>query len=163
MSAGTDALVGHPMPDPSIEIASRLGLEHPEQHRGQLLTKELVEESDLVITMAREHRSRVVRLFPRANRYTYTLVQLARIAAAISDDELEESVSGRRAIERAALRTLSELRGSAPIPESQEELDILDPYRREMEVYEQSSAAIVEAVDTVVGFFDRALRFGPGA
>lgn len=162
-SAGTGALIDAPMPDPLLEIASRSGIEAAGDHRGQLLTPELIQESDLIFAMAREHRSHIVRMHPRANRYTFTLNEFARIARAIPDDELRESLTDRRNIERAALQTLSELRGIVPPPESQDELDIRDPYRRELEVYEASASEIIDRVNDVVEYFDRARRLASDA
>ncbi|KAB1641679.1 arsenate reductase/protein-tyrosine-phosphatase family protein [Gulosibacter chungangensis] len=155
-SAGTGALVGHPMPDELLEIAARNGIEGAPEHRGQQLTEELIVDSDLIFALSREHRSQVVQMHPRANRYTFTLIEFARIARAIPEDELREGVAGRRNVERAAFQTLSELRGIVPPPESQSDLDITDPYRREFEVYEASAQAITGAVSVIVAYFQRA-------
>jgi len=57
-SAGTGAWDGAPV----SEGAYLIGLEHGldlSGHRAQLLTRELVEDADLILTMARHHRARV--------------------------------------------------------------------------------------------------------
>lgn len=57
-SAGTGAWDGAP----ASEGAYLVGLEHGldlSSHRARLLTKDLVEQADLVLTMARHHRARV--------------------------------------------------------------------------------------------------------
>ena len=57
-SAGTGAWDGAP----ASEGAYLVGLEHGldlSDHRARLLTRELVEEADLILTMARHHRARV--------------------------------------------------------------------------------------------------------
>lgn len=57
-SAGTGAWDGAP----ASEGAYLVGLEHGldlSGHRARLLTRELVEEADLILTMARHHRARV--------------------------------------------------------------------------------------------------------
>lgn len=57
-SAGTGAWDGAP----ASEGAYLVGLEHDldlSGHRARLLTRELVEEADLILTMARHHRARV--------------------------------------------------------------------------------------------------------
>lgn len=155
-SAGTGALVDRPMPDPLLEIAARSGVEGAAEHRGQQLTEELIVDADLIFAMSREHRSKVVQMHPRANRYTFTLIEFARIARAIPDEELQEGVADRRNIERAAFQTLSELRGIVPPPESQSDLDIIDPYRCEVEVYEASMQTITEQVSAIAAYFERA-------
>jgi protein-tyrosine-phosphatase len=60
-SAGTGAWDGAP----ASEGAYLVGLEHGldlSAHRAQLLTRELVQDADMVFTMARHHRARVEQL-----------------------------------------------------------------------------------------------------
>lgn len=88
LSAGTQALVGHQMPEIQQDIAAQLGVEAPEEHRAQDLTREHVESADLILAMAREHRSEVAKLSPRALRRTFTLRELARIAELVPDKDI---------------------------------------------------------------------------
>jgi len=57
-SAGTGAWDGAPASEGAYLVALERGLDLS-SHRARLLTRELVEESDLVLTMARHHRARV--------------------------------------------------------------------------------------------------------
>jgi protein-tyrosine-phosphatase len=57
-SAGTGAWDGAPASEGAYLVALEKGLDLSE-HRAQLLTRELVEGSDLILTMARHHRARV--------------------------------------------------------------------------------------------------------
>lgn len=87
-SAGTGALVGHGMPDQSLAIARSLGVVDPESHVSRQLTPELLDESDVVFAMAREHRRAIVELNPRVSKRVFTLREFARLADATSDDDL---------------------------------------------------------------------------
>jgi protein-tyrosine-phosphatase len=60
-SAGTGAWDGAPASEGAYLVALERGLDLS-QHRARLLTRELVETSDLVFTMARHHRARVQEL-----------------------------------------------------------------------------------------------------
>ena len=57
-SAGTGAWDGAPASEGAYLVALERGLDLS-SHRARLLTRELVEESDLILTMARHHRARV--------------------------------------------------------------------------------------------------------
>ena len=57
-SAGSGAWDGAPASEGAYLVALENGLDLSE-HRAQLLTRDLVEGSDLILTMARHHRARV--------------------------------------------------------------------------------------------------------
>ncbi len=68
-SAGTIAAEGQRMPEQAAELSVRYGGD-PSEHQARFLTPGIIQGVDLVLTMAREHRSAVVRAVPRANRFT---------------------------------------------------------------------------------------------
>ena len=57
-SAGTGAWDGAPVSEGAYLVGLERGLDLS-SHRARLLTRELVEEADLILTMARHHRARV--------------------------------------------------------------------------------------------------------
>ncbi len=57
-SAGTGAWDGAPVSEGAYLVGLERGLDLS-AHRARLLTRELIEEADLVLTMARHHRDRV--------------------------------------------------------------------------------------------------------
>ena len=57
-SAGSGAWEGAPASEGAYLVALEHGLDLSE-HRAQLLTREVVRESDIILTMARHHRARV--------------------------------------------------------------------------------------------------------
>lgn len=156
-SAGTQAMVGHQMPEIQQEIAAELGVQSPEDHRAQELTLQHVEDADLILAMEREHRSEVVRLSPRALRRTFTLRELARITELVPDEDIVFEDSGdliqnlRVLVEAAAIN-----RGLAVPFESPTDDDVVDPYRRSKATYHESRDQVVDALSTVANYLNRA-------
>ncbi|MES2865647.1 MAG: hypothetical protein V4703_02680, partial [Actinomycetota bacterium] len=152
-SAGTHALVGHGMPDPSQVLAVRNGVppELVDAHRASPLTEQLMAEADLVLTMAAEHTALALQLAPRRLHRTFTLREFARLTDSLTDHQLAlatESAAQGAANPRSRLNALiaaiSDQRGVAPRAAGNE--DVIDPYRRAQKVYEQSAAEILPAI-----------------
>ena len=162
-SAGTMAVEGDPMPEQARALAQSFGLE-PDAHRARFLTEGEVSGSGLVIALAREHRRSVVSLHPRASRYTFTLREAARLARDVSDDDLDRSAVGAGASvpERlqAGVQLLASRRGPGEAPDDPLDDDVVDPYRRSDEVFEESGRQLVPAADTLVGLLRRAATRG---
>jgi protein-tyrosine phosphatase len=158
-SAGVSALVGVGMPDPALALATRLGVTDASSHVAQQVTADLVRGADLVLAMSREHRRALVELTPAATRKTFTIRELANIAAGISDDELRSEVVGTTEAAdalRAAIGLASALRGVVePLP-SPDDLDVIDPYRQSAAIYEQSASQLAPAADAVATFLTKA-------
>ena len=158
-SAGVSALVGVGMPEPALEWANRLGVTDAASHVAQQVTAELVRGADLVLAMARDHRRALVELTPAATRKTFTVRELAHIAAGISDDELRQEIAGStdpdEAI-RAAVDLASAMRGVVEPVASPVDLDVVDPYRQAAAVYEKSASQLAPAVDAVALYLARA-------
>jgi len=152
-SAGTGALVGASMPEQAAQISLQLG-GNPAAHAGQQLSKEFVAAADLVIALTREHRSDVVRALPRANRYTFTLREFARLIESYeSDSEAQMFPRGLNVplaeMLRSAVPILAAQRGYAGGPPSPEDDDVVDPYLRSQEVYDLAGVQISDAVDRI--------------
>ena len=155
-SAGTSAMVGEPMPHIQQDIAKKLGIENPENHRGQQLTAEHIERADLILVMERAHRSIVVQQAPRSLRRTFTFRELARISEVVPDEDL--AFDSDRLVDR--LKVLVEAasinRGIAVPLETPEEDDIVDPYKRSKQIYLESRDQIVGTLTTVAHYLNRA-------
>jgi protein-tyrosine phosphatase len=142
-SAGTRALVGHPMTPEAAGLAVHFGAA-PQGHAATQLTRELIESADLVLTATREHRSEVVSLYPRAARYAYTLTQFARLVAAIPPTPS----AGPEAI-TTYLAEVSTTKGLTPPPHTAADDDIDDPYRQSEEIYARVGHSIDQAVTQI--------------
>ena len=124
----------------------------PSFHVARQLTSDLIESSDLVIALAREHRSAVAKLLPRATRYTFTLRELARIlsgtrrAVSVGDSSVSLPAPGDFS---SWVALASVQRGYFAAPPANDE--VIDPYGREAWVYRESAEQIEPAVSEVVG------------
>lgn len=160
-SAGAQALVGHEMPEPARALAVEAGAraEDAAAHRAQFLAEPLLLETDLVLTMTKAHRSHAVTMMPSTVRRTFTVREFARLASAVSDDEIRAAAdsAGSDPRERlvAVLRELTaQRRYAADRSHSADRAadagdDVVDPYRRSAEVYAESAAQLVPALDQV--------------
>jgi protein-tyrosine phosphatase len=75
-SAGTSALEGSPASQNSIEVAQLHGLDLSE-HRSRMLTRELVHDADLIVTMGVRHREAVGEIDPEALESTFLLTNFS--------------------------------------------------------------------------------------
>ncbi|UJP11710.1 low molecular weight phosphatase family protein [Microbacterium sp. KUDC0406] len=152
-SAGTQALVGHGMPAEARELAVQRGVpaEIADAHSARYLVEPILAESDLVLTMTREHRTHVVQMMPSLIRRAFTLREFARLAADVPDEELAAAAdeAGTDAAQRlqALARVVGARRGL--VAASAEEDDVIDPYRRSRETYELSASQIDPALAEV--------------
>ena len=156
-SAGIKALVGYQMPAIQQEIAMKLGVQAPENHRARQLTLQDIECTDLILTMERQHRSKVVRVMPNALRRTFTMREFARIAELTPDGDLsfdiDENLVDRlkKLVDAAATN-----RGFAVPSARPEDQDVLDPYRRNRKAYLQASDQVAVALGRIVAYLNRA-------
>jgi len=148
-SAGTWANPGESMQPFAAAMLTQHGV--GAAHFGATaLTEELVRSSDLVVTAAREHRSRVVGLVPGAVRRTFTLLELARIASTAPAPPLPES-AGLAARVRQTVAWAAQMRGSVSRhEESADDLD--DPLGAPLDIYRERAEAIATAVEQIVPF-----------
>lgn len=151
-SAGTRALVGSPMDEPAAALSSKFGAAATE-HTARQLDTAMIEDADLVLCMAREHRSAVVRSVPRASRRTFLLTEFVdllqglREASGRQPESLqpvgapaEPADQLRRGVERVAAQ-----RGMIP-PRDPETVDVVDPYQRSPKIYRESAEQVRAAI-----------------
>jgi protein-tyrosine phosphatase len=143
-SAGTMALVGEPMPEHAAALSREFGGD-PSGHRARQLTKEMVEQQDLILAMAREHRGTVAKLSPRASLKTFTLLEYARILDGLGElaSELLEGSTHQQILALARER-----RGYYGA--SSDADDVVDPYQHSDATYRRSAEQIAPAARTVV-------------
>lgn len=139
-SAGTIADDGKPMPDEAAAISRRYGGD-PSNHYSRLLSEAQLRDADLVLTATRAHRSAVVQMLPRMSRRAFTMNEFARLAAGLPEAGAELWLDPAGVVD--AVRSL---RGFVAPPESPDDDDLEDPYRRPLEVYEAVGARIHEQI-----------------
>jgi protein-tyrosine phosphatase len=147
-SAGTGALTGSAM---DARAAAQL-VAHggdPAGFRARDLTSALIAESDLVLTATRAHRGQVAAMYPKVLRQVFTFRDFADLVAGV--DGLSARV--RQMDSRAWLRQVTEQaaasRGLKP-PLEPAQADILDPFRREDEVFVTMAQQIVGSMPAIV-------------
>lgn len=135
----------------AAELSVRLGGE-PGDHVATRLTRDLIEESDLVLGMARDHRREIVTMQPRASRSTFTLVEFSRLVTSVgSESEMVEQLRAAAPHEfMPMLVAMAASRRGYGAVTSEEDDDIVDPYRRSQETYDRAGRAIGTAVETIV-------------
>ena len=131
-SAGVRGWDAAPIDSMVVLELARLG-HSATDHRARVLESHHIEQADLMLTAAREHRAAVLAMSPRALRKTFTLRELAALVDGLESESLEELVSDA-----------SRRRSTAPA-----DVDVDDPYRREPDVHRQVADEIAAAVDIV--------------
>ena len=150
-SAGTGALVGSAM-DPQAAAQLKAHGGDPSGFSARDLTPALIAESDLVLTATREHRGKVARMSPAAMRRVFTFRDFAHLVAGIDGPApvgaAAAPMSSRDWVRHVADKAAAS-RGLKP-PLSPDLADIVDPYRREDEVFATMAQQIVEPMHSVV-------------
>jgi protein-tyrosine phosphatase len=138
-SAGTGALVGAAM-EPHIEGFVRVLGASADNFSARQLTAAILAEQDLVLALTRRHRSRIMELHPGMLKKAFTLRELARLLPQVQTHRGAAPRERWEAVIPLALRARS-LHGHNP-----EEDDVVDPYGRGDDVYEQTRREIMPAV-----------------
>ena len=148
-SAGTGALVGSAMdPRASAQLIARGG--DPSGFRAREISPAIIAESDLVLTATRAHRGKVALMSPKVLRRVFTFRDFADLVAGIDRSAHAGATPAdpgswvRQVAEQAAAR-----RGLKP-PLAPDQADVVDPYRREDEVFVTMAQQIVASMPAVV-------------
>ena len=142
-SAGTHALVGQPISPPMDALVAAAGAD-PTGFAARRLTERVLQPVDLVLALTRAHRGDVVELWPKAVRRTFTLKELARLLQEVDPALLPAAGVAERF--RAAVPLVAARRRQ--VPEARLD-DVVDPYRRPAEVYQEAFADVQQAVAAI--------------
>ena len=77
VSAGLFALDGDTASPQAITAMGEKGIDIS-KHRARQVTKDLVEESDLILTMTSEHKKRLLTIIPEAKKKVFTLKEFGQ-------------------------------------------------------------------------------------
>ena len=121
----------------------------PVGFRARDITPDLIAESDLVLTATRAHRAKVAVMYPKALRQVFTFCDFADLVAGI--DGLSARVTQRDsgAWVRQVTEEAAAGRGLKP-PLEPAQVDIVDPFRREDEVFATMAQQIAGSMPAVV-------------
>lgn len=165
-SAGLRAAPGWLIPEEVREIAGFMGVVDIRARRARQVSEHALGDSDLVLAMTREHRRAVVELNPRIVRRTFTIRELASLAAVTRDiDIVSEGAfpfADRAARLRAAIGAAARRRSRRGTPDLPTVDDVIDPYGCDRDIYALSALQLAPAVEGVAALFQRALNLGEG-
>lgn len=143
-SAGTGAVPGAPMDPVAASVLVELGGD-PGGVAARRLTRELVEDSDLVLGAAAEHREAAVRLSPVwALRRAFTVREFARLV------RVEDAAGAEGPVDRAAalVRGAAGRRGVGSAGGGDD--DVADPYGLGEQVARRCAGRVEEPVERIV-------------
>jgi low molecular weight protein-tyrosine phosphatase len=144
-SAGTHALVGHPISEPMAALLRRIGVE-PGPFEARRLSEQMLKDADLILCMTRAQRGMVVELWPAAVRRSFTLREFARLLTLVDPSAVPPGTPRDRL--PAAIRLAAAERVRSRV--SAEEDDVVDPFRLADDVYAKSFDQIMSAVEVIV-------------
>lgn len=145
VSAGTMALVGHPLDASCAIVLSEYGAD-PDEHFGRRLTPALIAAADVILTAQLLHRSFVLQSAPLAFRHTFTLREFVRLSAGLGEVDVERSTVQALRDRVAQVAAQRGITGSATSAED----EIADPFGASLEVMRSCAAQIAEAVDALI-------------
>lgn len=135
-SAGTRAVVDHGIHRTAASVLERLGGD-ASYFAARQLTPRIASDADLVVAMTQAHRNAVLELAPRQLRRTFTLTEVARLAAEFGAETLSD---------------LPRLRAHLRACETP---DIVDPIGQDPKIFSQVGSQIAELLPPVLELCQR--------
>ncbi len=143
-SAGTGALVGHPIDDQMGRLLRRAGVPDTDFAARQLDAAQ-IRSADLVLALTTAHRAAILREVPAALRRSFTLLEFARILAAPQFPPIPAGEAPDRLRFMVDVASRHRMLGEVINDD-----DVPDPYRQDEEVFDSTFALIERAVDAIV-------------
>lgn len=113
-SAGTMGLVGHPATELAVAVAEQFDIDISE-HRSQDLTTKLLDEADLVLTLATEHYQTCIALGKSPDQ-VFTLKSFPNPPRDPRRDSIDDPIGGNRArYEKAFFEIDEAIRRALPV------------------------------------------------
>ena len=144
-SAGTHALVGHPLAEPMAELLTAGGFP-PGDFAARQLTPDLVDQADLILALTPDHRARVVESVPSAVRRTVTVGELGRLSSTL----VPGTITGHDDAARLAALLPAALLERPRHAGRHHDDSVVDPYNRSAATYRRSYDQILDALTPVM-------------
>ncbi len=138
-SAGTRAVIGHPIHRDAAAVLEKLGGNASDFAARQFKPK-IASATDLIITMTSAHRDTVLETAPHQLKRTFTLTEAARLASMDGAD------------------TLADLAALRPYLTANDIADIPDPIGQSPEVFAAIGAQIAELLPPLLELCRRTIR-----
>ena len=131
-SAGTRAVIGHPIHSESAAVLERLGGD-PSNFVSRQLSAKIASAADLILTMTRAHRDAVLELAPHRLHRTFTLAEASRL------------------ISEHGANTVPDLAARRSLLTADETLDISDPIGLSPEAFAEIGSQIAHLLPPIFG------------
>ena len=153
-SAGTRAMVGHPIQPLSADIVRMYGGTDQDFAARQLNPK-VLRGTDIVLTMTSQHRGEVLQLDASMLKRTFTIREFARMLEALEKRDAAGEANGK-AVDAGTLwrglpARLASVRHLALAADSSDN-EVIDPYKRSAEVYRQMEDELAPAILTILRY-----------
>jgi protein-tyrosine phosphatase len=146
-SGGTGALPGHAMENQARALLETKGYA-ADGFLARDLTQSMIADADIVLTATRAHRGKVAMLHPKALRYVFAFREFADLVSGLDESAVRvPSDSAREHIARVVALAAGQRGMRAPLSDAA--ADIVDPYRRPAQVFEDMTEQIMGALPAV--------------
>jgi protein-tyrosine phosphatase len=153
-SAGTRAMVGDPIQPSSADIIRTYG-GTPEDFAARQLTPKILRESDLVLAMTAKHRGEVMQMDASLLKRTFTIREFARMLKVLEQRDATAPATSAVVDIPPFWRELpgraASVRHLALAPDATDN-DVVDPYRRGQEFYDQMEDELAPAILAILRF-----------
>ncbi|MGP4031802.1 arsenate reductase/protein-tyrosine-phosphatase family protein [Pseudarthrobacter sp. 1C304] len=149
-SAGTRAMVGDPIQPASADIIRTYG-GTPDGFAARLLTPKILREQDLVLAMTAKHRGAVMQTDASLLKRTFTIREFARMLKVLEERDAPSAAVDLPAFWRELPARAASVRHLALAADAADN-DVVDPYRRGQEVYDQMEDELAPAILTILRF-----------
>lgn len=154
-SAGSHALVGHPMDERSSMKLHDLGVAS-DGFVARQLNEDTAIGNDLILALTDKHRQNIVAMSPRLLKRTYTVREFAAVLdqlAAMPDVSLPRGNDTTTVETRwAALLKAAQLARHTARTNLDGKLDVVDPYRQSDPVYDRMVDELLPALRSIIEF-----------
>jgi protein-tyrosine phosphatase len=160
-SAGTQALVGHPMDRRSAELLAEVG-GSAEGFASRQLDERLLAGADFALALTTVHRDAIVARSPRMLKRAFTVREFARVLRAVAAADAGSLPRGSAPDDVEArwkaLPKLASLRRHGARAAEPGGDDVVDPYRESSAVYARMVDEMLPALRDIVAFERAAAR-----
>lgn len=143
-SAGTHAIGGHPMHRHTARLLHDRGITVPDSWRTRPVDRDLLLDSDLILTATRQQRSMLVERAPDSLAKTFTILQFARYAESTRD-------MGAWDPHRQDGRQLLQSLNRSEVSQRPEDDDLADPVGRWYRPFKVCALLLDRAFDGILG------------
>lgn len=149
-SAGTRAMVGDPVQPQSASIIRTYG-GTPDGFAARQLTPAILRETDLVLAMTAKHRGSVMQMDASLLKRTFTIREFARMLKVLEQRDEPTPSADVAALWRELPARAASVRHLA-LAQEPDDNDVVDPYRRGTNVYEQMEDQLAPAILGILRF-----------